>query len=182
MATSETLDLLMNPVRLRIVHAFAGGRTLTTAQLCARLPEVSKATMYRHVDVLADAGVLEVEGEQRVRGAVQRRYRLRPERVTVDAETAATASAHDYRRGFAAAMAALLGEFDAYIAKDGADPVADLVGIRQHALWLTRDELVELIGEMRAAILPRLGNEPAPGRARYLLSPIMFPLENPVDD
>lgn len=182
MPPSETLNLLMNPVRLRIVHAFTGGRTLTTAQLCARLPDVSKATMYRHVDVLADAGVLEVEGEQRVRGAVERRYRLRQDRVTVDAETAATASADDYRRGFAAAMAALLGEFDAYIAKDGADPVADLVGIRQHALWLTRDELVELIGEMRTAILPRLGNEPTPGRGRYLLSPIMFPLEEPVSE
>jgi hypothetical protein len=75
-------------------------------------------------------------------------------------------------------MAALLGEFDAYITKDGADPASDLVGIRQHSLWLTRDELVGLIGELRAAILPRLGNEPAAGRARYLLSPIMFPLED----
>jgi len=148
----------------------------------ARLPDVSKATMYRHVDVLADAGVLEVEGEQRVRGAVERRYRLRKDRVTVDGRTAATATAQDYQQGFAAAMAALLGEFDAYIAKDDADPVADLVGIPQHALWLTRDELIALIEAMRAAILPRLGNEPAPGRARYLLSPIMFPLEDPAGD
>ena len=31
-----------HPVRLRIVHAMRG-RTLTTAQLCARLPDVSKA-------------------------------------------------------------------------------------------------------------------------------------------
>lgn len=180
--SSETLSLLMNPVRLRIVHAFTGGRTLTTAQLCAHLADVSKATMYRHVDVLADAGVLEVESEQRVRGAVERRYRLRRDRITVDAETAAAASAQNYRRGFAAAMAALLSEFDAYITKDGADPAADLVGIRQHALWLSRDELVELIGDLRAAILPRLSNEPAAGRSRHLLSPIMFPLEDPVVD
>jgi hypothetical protein len=32
-------------------------------------------------------------------------------------------------------MAALLAEFETYLSRDGADPVADLVGIRQHALW-----------------------------------------------
>lgn len=68
--------------------------------------------MYRHVDVLAETGVLEVDSEQRVRGAVERRYRLRRERATLDSDTAAAASVDDYRRGFAAAMAALLGEFE----------------------------------------------------------------------
>ncbi len=175
----EILDLLANPVRLRVVHAFAGGRTLTTGQLCERLPDVSKATMYRHVDVLADAGVLEVQSEQRVRGAVERSYRLRNDRLAVSPEAAASASAEDFRRGFAATMAALLSEFDAYLGRPDADPVADLVGIRQHSLWMTRQELIDLIGDLRAAILPRLANEPAPGRARYLVSPIMFPIEQP---
>lgn len=178
----ETFDLLVNPVRLRIVHAFAGDRRLTTAELCERLPDVSKATMYRHVDVLADAGVLEVESEQRVRGAVERRYRLRNDRLAASPEAAATATPDDFRRGFASTMAALLSEFDAYLGKADADPVADLVGIRQHSLWMTRHELLELLGELRAAILPRLVNEPAPGRARYLLSPIIFPIEQPGAD
>jgi hypothetical protein len=31
---------------------------------------------------------------------------------------------------------------------------------------------------MRAAILPVLSNEAAPGRSRYLLSPILFPVED----
>ncbi|GAA4229115.1 DNA-binding transcriptional ArsR family regulator [Streptosporangium album] len=72
----DTLELFAHPVRLRIVHAMSGGRILTTSQLCARMPEVTKATMYRHVGLLADAGILAVDGEQRVRGAVERRYRL----------------------------------------------------------------------------------------------------------
>jgi len=45
-----------------------GGRTLTTSELCTQLPGVSKATVYRHIDVLAAAGILEIAGEQRVRG------------------------------------------------------------------------------------------------------------------
>lgn len=172
------MELLAHPVRLRIVHAMRGGRTLTTAELGARLPDVSKATVYRHVDLLAGGGILEVAGERRVRGAVERRYRLRHDRAVIDAEAIASLSLDDHRRGFAAAVAALVAEFDAYLERDRADPVADLVGYRQHAVWLSQDELLELIGELRAAIAPRLANRPTPERARYLLSPIHFPIED----
>ncbi|MFG2626863.1 helix-turn-helix domain-containing protein [Streptomyces sp. NPDC048473] len=173
----DTLELLAHPVRLRIAHAMRGGRTLTTSQLCARMPDVSKATVYRHVGLLADGGVLEVEGEQRVRGAVERRYRLRQERAVIDADTVASVPLEDHRRVFAVAMAALLAEFNAYLDRDHADPMADSVGYRQHALWLSQDELAEMISELRSVIVPRLKNEPAPDRAQYLLSPILFPIE-----
>ena len=170
----DTLELFAHPVRLRIVHALAGGRVLTTAELCERVPGVHKATVYRHVGVLAEHGVLEVEGERRVRGAVERGYRLRRDRAVVDGSAA---TAQDHRRAFAASMAALIAEFDAYLDLDGADPVADSVGYRQHALWLSEDERAEMIAGMRAAIAPHLGNEASPDRARHLLSPILFPVE-----
>jgi Fe2+ or Zn2+ uptake regulation protein len=48
---------------MRIVHAMSGGLTRTTSDLLARLPDVSKATVYRHVSLLAEAGVLEVVGD-----------------------------------------------------------------------------------------------------------------------
>ncbi|WP_433425403.1 helix-turn-helix domain-containing protein [Microtetraspora malaysiensis] len=178
----DPLELLAQPVRLRIVHAMRGGRTLTTSQLCARLPDVSKATVYRHVDLLAAGGILEVADERRVRGAVERRYRLRQDRAAIDAETAESLTLDDHRSGFAAAMAALIAEFNAYLDRDRADPAADLVGYRQHAVWLSHDELLEMIGEMRRAIAPRLANPPGPGRARYLISPIQFPVEEPPAD
>ncbi|MFI6325954.1 helix-turn-helix domain-containing protein [Nonomuraea sp. NPDC050556] len=173
----DALELLAHPVRLRIVHAMSGGLVLTTAQLCERLPDVSKATLYRHVGLLAEGGLLEVEGEQRVRGAVERSYRLRQDRAVPGADAMAALSADDGRRVFAAAMATLIAEFNAYLDRDGADPVADQVGFRQHALWLSDAERERLIDGLRAAIVPHLGNEDAPGRRRHLLSPILFPLE-----
>ncbi|WP_084774246.1 helix-turn-helix domain-containing protein [Nonomuraea candida] len=175
----DTLELLAHPVRLRVVHAMRGGRLLTTSQLAARIPDVSKATLYRHIDLLASEGVLEVADERRVRGAVERRYRLRQDLAVIDAAMLESLSRDDHRRGFATAMAILLAEFNAYLDRDDADPVADLVGYRQHALWLSPDELHELITELRAAIAPRLTNSFAPGRTQYLLSPILFPTETP---
>lgn len=175
------MELLAHPVRLRIVHAMRG-RELTTAQLCARIPDASKAMVYRHVDLLAAHGVLEVAGERRVRGAVERRYRLHQGRATVDAEEVAALSPEDHRRVFATSMAVLIAEFGAYLDSGNADPMADLISYRQHAVWLSHDELAEMIGELRRVIHPRLANEPAPDRAQHLLSPIFFPVEQPPAD
>ncbi|TCC39345.1 helix-turn-helix domain-containing protein [Kribbella sindirgiensis] len=171
------LELLGHPVRLRIVHALRGGRGLTTAELGERIADVSKATLYRHVELLAEGGILEVAEERRVRGAVERRFRLRVASASITPEQLEQLTVEDHRRGFAAAMAALVAEFNAYVERDGADPIADLVGYRQHGIWLTEAELHQLIEGLRAAILPALSNEATPERSRYLLSPILFPTE-----
>jgi DNA-binding transcriptional ArsR family regulator len=178
----DVLELLAHPVRVRIVHAMRGNRELTTGQLCARLPDVSKAMVYRHVDLLAAEGILEVAEEHRVRGAVERVFRLHQDRAVIDAQAFRSMSPDDHRRGFFTALAVLVAEFNAYLERDSADPVADLAGYRQHAIWLSHDELTELIGGLRNAILPVLANPPRGDRARYLLSPILFPLEEPPDD
>jgi hypothetical protein len=36
-----------------------------------------------------------------------------------------------------------------------------------------------MISEMRDVIVSRIGNEPSPDRTRHLLSPILFPVEEP---
>lgn len=175
----DAFELLAHPVRLRVVHAMRGGRELTTADLCDRIRDVSKATVYRHVDLLAAGGVLEVALERRVRGAVERRYRLRRDRAAINTDMANSLSLDDHLRAFAAALAVLTAEFTAYLDRDTADPVADMVGYRQHAVWLSSGELHGMIDGMRQAIAPHLANEPSPDRTQYLISPILFPVEAP---
>ncbi len=126
----------------------SGERELTTAQLCARIPDASKAMVYRHVDLLASAGILEVADERRVRGAVERQYRLRHDRVAVDADAVAALTPQRPPPVFATAMAVLVAEFNAYLDREHTNPAADLVGYRQHAVWLSRSELEEMIGEL----------------------------------
>jgi hypothetical protein len=70
-------DLLLHPVRLRIVKAFLGDRALTTKQLAAELPDVPAGSIYRHVARLTEAGVLQVVAERRVRATTERTYTMR---------------------------------------------------------------------------------------------------------
>jgi DNA-binding transcriptional ArsR family regulator len=173
----DTLELLLHPIRLRIVWTMSGERVLTTSELGAALPDVPRTTVYRHVGLLADAGVLEVVDEQRVRGVVERHYRLRPEQARIDAEAGGAMSLEDHRHGFAAAMAAMLAEFNAYLERPGADPVTDSIGYRQGTLWLSPGELAEMVGELRQVFGSRAGNEPASGRRAHLVSGIFFPTD-----
>jgi len=70
-------DLLLHPVRLRIVQAFLGDRALTTTALREELADIPPTSLYRQVARLVAAGVPMVVAERRVRGAVQRTYVLR---------------------------------------------------------------------------------------------------------
>ncbi len=175
----NTTDMLFHPVRLRIVQALIDGRALTTGELCRRLPDVSKATVYRQVALLADNGFLVVDAERRVRGAVERRYRLVRNRAVMPSDEIAALTIEDHRRGFTALLAALLAEFNVYLDRDEANPVADSVSYRQTALWLSKEELGGMLDEMRATIRSRVNNGPSPERTKYLFTPIFFPIEEP---
>ncbi len=173
----DPLELILHPVRLRLIHAMGGGRARTTTELCRRLTGVSKATVYRQVALLAENGVLDVVDERRVHGAMERHYRLSTSRPVIDPGAATNMTLEDHRQGFLAAASALISEFDRYLGGDRADPVADFVGYRQFPLWLSKEEVVELVSVLTPYLRDLAGKEPSPERRPYLLSPIFFPLE-----
>jgi DNA-binding transcriptional ArsR family regulator len=177
----DTLALLLHPVRLRIVHALSGGQTRTTSELCARLPDVSKATVYRQVSLLTRGGLLEVASERRTHGAVERSYRLHRARATVDPRAGAAMSKDEHREAFASAIAALVAEFNTYLDRPDANPYRDAVGYTQASLWLSRRELADIQRIVRAAIVASSDHLAGTGRRLYLLSPIMFPIEGPAE-
>nr|WP_275404050.1 helix-turn-helix domain-containing protein [Pseudonocardia acidicola] len=165
----------MHPVRLRIVQAFLGDRLLTTSDLREQLPDVPVATLYRHVAALVAGDVLQVVSERRVRGSVERTYRLPVGAGSVGPEEAATLSVEEHRQGFFAFVAGLLADFDRYLERGDVDLGRDLVGYRQAALYLSDDELRELITELGAVLAPRLANKPAGGRVRRIFSTVLMP-------
>ncbi|WP_420749677.1 helix-turn-helix domain-containing protein [Rhodococcus sp. O3] len=173
----STAELLLHPIRLRIVQALLGGRTATTAQLRTLLDDVSPATLYRQISTLADAGVLEVVSERRVRGTVERTFRLVVERAQVTGDEAAAMSSDDHRRAFLAFVAQLLADFDAYLDDPHRRGLAeDVVGYRQVALDLTDDEALSLVTEMGQLLTRYLELGPGDGRRRRLFSRIIMPV------
>lgn len=168
-------DLLLHPVRLRVVQAFLGDRVLTTAELHELLPDVPTASLYRHVAVLADAGLLEVTAERRVRGAAERSYRLVVEAAPVAPADAAAMTAEEHGRAFTAFVASLLADFGRWLDRGDVDPGRDGVGYSQAALWLDDAEFAEFLTEVRELVGRRMANQPAGERRRRLLSTVLLP-------
>ncbi len=168
-------ELVLHPVRLRIVQAFLGTPSLTTGQLRERLPDVPTATLYRQVATLVEGGVLDVVDERQVRGATERTYALRVENASVSAEDAAALPPEAHRRMFMTFVAGLLGDFDRYLARGDVDLGRDGVGYRQAAMYLTDDELLELLQDLATVLGPRKALPEADGRRRRILSTVLMP-------
>jgi hypothetical protein len=175
-------DLLLHPVRLRIVKAFLGERALTTGQLLAELDDVPAGSLYRHVALLTRAGVLHVVAERRVRGAVERTYTLRLFAARIGPGEAAGMSADEHAQAFIAYVAGMLADADRYLAAGPPDPVRDGADYRVGALWLTDAEFAEFIRDLAAVFQPRLANSPAKGRKRRIVYTVFLPApEQPAD-
>jgi hypothetical protein len=168
-------DLLLHPVRLRIVQAFLGDRALTTSALATELADVPATSLYRHVARLVDAGVLAVVAERRVRGALERTYVLRASAALITPDQLATMSADDLRQAFMAFVAGLLGDADRYLARGDIDPVRDGASFRLAGLWLDDAEFAALLRELVRVLQPAAANPPTPGRRRRILATVLLP-------
>ena len=172
-----TADLLLHPVRLRVIQALLGEPELTTTRLRERLPDVSTATLYRQVATLLEAQVLVVSGERRVRGAVERSYRLRGEVASVSPDRLAAMSPDEHRAAFVAFVAGLLAEFDRYLEPGDVDLVRDGVGYRTAGFYADDAELAALGTALAQALGPLVDAGPAPGRRRRLMTTVVLPAD-----
>ena len=167
-------DLLLHPLRLRIVQALVG-RPMTAGELKDHLGDVAPATLYRHLKQLETGGLITVTGEEQVRGVVERTYAVVAEAVSLGQDDLGGATADDHFRYFGVFVATLLADFAAYLEAGDRDLAADRVGYRQVPLWLTDEEFDLMVDEMGGSVQARLDNEPAPGRRRRLLTTIVMP-------
>ena len=172
MATS---DLLLHPVRFRIVRAFLGDRALTTSQLAAELDDVPAGSLYRHVALLTSAGVLQVVAERRVRGSVERTYTLRHAAAQIGPAEAAAMTTEEHAQAFRIFIAALLDDFDRYLATGTPDLLRDGVSYNSAALWLTDEEYRAFLRDLAMVIQPRMANAPGAARHRRLVYSAFLP-------
>lgn len=170
----STAELLLHPVRWRVVQALMG-RQLTTADLSEQLPDVATTTLYRHVGLLARAGVVVVE-EQRVRGTVERTYALADPPGVTD-EEAATMDRDQHRQMFLQFTTGLLATFDRYLSREQIDPVADFVNYNQAALYLTEEEMERVGQQLNELLTPYLQERPDADQRRLMLATILVPAD-----
>jgi len=167
-------DLLLHPVRLRIILAM-GGEDRTTAKLAELLPDVAQASLYRQIGKLFDAGLLEVVNERRSRGVIERTYRLVESEAKINQSEAANISVKTLLSGFVTFTGALIDAMTRYTQHPKAKPSKDPFGYRQVSLWLTKNEAEQMSADMSAVLTRYTRLEKSNKRNRVVMSTIIIP-------
>ena len=171
----QKADLILHPVRMRIVVAL-GGRQMTAQQLVRALPDVPQTTLYRHLNVLVEQGVLSVVAEHRVRGTVERVYALAPTAALLTPEDLATATSEDHLNYFSIFITSLLSDFARYVTVQGqVDVGADGVLYTKGTVHMNEAERREFQEAAQALLLPLFMRPPASDRRAYLFATTFFP-------
>jgi hypothetical protein len=175
MAESPTpvADLLLHPIRWRIVQRVLG-RELTTTELKRDLPDVPTTTLYRHVAVLIEAGFLTVVRERRVRGTTERTLTLDQTKVgRIDDAEARAMTPEQHRQAFLLMLTRLAADFDRLLDRGDLYPRMDQLGYSQLALYVDAAELEAIREGINALLEPHL--QESPGKDRIVLSLIALP-------
>jgi AcrR family transcriptional regulator len=175
-------DLLLHPVRLRIVQAFLGERALTTTELAEELGDVPPGSLYRHVSLLTKAGVLQVVAERRVRAVVERTYTLRTFAAQIQPDEVIAMTPEQHLQALIAYVAGLLADAERYLTSGTPDLVHDGAGYRMGAMWLTDAEFADFLRELLAVFQPRLANSPTEGRRRRMIYTVLLPTPDKATD
>ena len=173
---SSRADVVLHPVRFQIL-TLVSGRAMSAQKISAALPDVPQASMYRHINKLVEAGVLECAESTGSRTSAERLYCIpTPEAATLSVEETASVSLEDNLQYFTNFCALLMSKGRGFIerkAREGATGGA----YSFEALYLSDPEYEHLLAGLQALEGLALSNRPGPGRRRRLLFTALIPDE-----
>jgi len=142
------VNIILNPVRMRIIQYVARNQPATVAQIAKALPDVSKATVYRHMRVLTESGILQIVGEEKIRGTFEQSYSLNLGKVRASGQE----SASELRALVYSILTKLIEDFTNYFDKEPVAPVEDKVFISTNTLSLNDGEFDDFTQELFAVV------------------------------
>jgi DNA-binding transcriptional ArsR family regulator len=171
---TEKATLITHPTRARILTALLG-RELTTQQIAKLLPDVPLSSIFRHVRLLADGGILAPVGEVRVNGALTKVYAVRKGQARVSPDDTRDATRAEHWSQFTTFLNTLSELYRAYLEQEDADPSADPVHALMGALHLSADEYREFKEALREFLAPWSAKPPDGDRRRIVFAHLSIP-------
>ena len=174
-------DLILHPVRLRMMLALAG-RQLTVSQLAELLPDVPQATLYRHLNKLVKTGLVVKVGERPVRGTLEKLYALEDQGFNLSDADFANSSREDHLRYFVTFVSSLIGDFSRYLQRKQLNFLEDGVGYTKGLFYMTDEEFISVATAIGQAFEPVRMNPPGEGRSQRIFATVILPADPPRDE
>lgn len=173
--STKKADVILHPIRMRIIQALVRGNRMTAQQLQELLKDVPQATLYRHLKKMIDTAVLVIVDEIPNRGTIEKVYMLPEKGAEISYEELLKASSEDHLSFFMNYVANIIGEYGRYLDQSDFDLLRDGVSYRQYPVYLTEEENLAMLLSIKEIIVKAMQNEPDGKRRRRVISVIDFP-------
>jgi DNA-binding transcriptional ArsR family regulator len=175
---NNLFDLLVHPIRLRIVTAMSNDQ-MTSKEIAEALPDIPQTTLYRHINALIEGGLLEIVEEIPQRGTVERvlGFKTQP---SLQPEDLIGLSKDKLKDTFTLIMYTLLNEALGTLDKFPEDQEIDLLRagfqFSECQLNLTDEEYNQMNQKILQIMVEAMNHKPAPERKRRIFSYMFIPL------
>jgi DNA-binding transcriptional ArsR family regulator len=176
---NKMFDLMVHPIRLRIVTAMSNDR-MTAKEIADALPDIPQTTLYRHINVLIEGGLLEVVEEIPQRGTVERvlGFKVQP---TLQPQDLLGLSKEQLKETFTMVIYTLLNEALNSLNQFPEGKPIDIIGSGFHfsecQLNLTDEEYHQLNQKIMGLMMEAGNNKPTQERKRRIFSYMFIPLK-----
>ncbi|MGN1165903.1 MAG: helix-turn-helix domain-containing protein [Lachnospiraceae bacterium] len=166
----DYMEACMNPTRQRIIQVIMIKKEATSAEIGEELPDIPRASLYRHIKVLLDAAIITVVKEEFKRGSMEKTYAIATQLPYDDTN-------EEYNSLIQSALMGLQGEFYRYFNGENPDPQRDLLTVGSASLMMSDEEMMEFIKAYGDLIQRYMPNKPVEGRKVRKVTIVISPNE-----
>ena len=170
----NTITVMMHPIRIRIIQELSIKKTATTKELQVACGDIAQATLYRHLKELLKYDLIQIVSENIVNGIIEKVYAINldvtkeltsdPSKITIDTLTLV----------FNQFMMSIMTDFKVYIDhEEGLKNIQTEFSLITASLFLTDEELRNMMIEINKIVLSHVQNKPEEGRKLRKFSRIL---------
>jgi len=168
----KIIEHFANPTRSKIFLEIFTGEQITAKKLLEKLPDISQPTLYRHIKAMLDDGMIEVVGEKKIRGVVEKSYSAKFD-WAADMERIVTENdGPGFMQIFLQYITGVINEFRTYCESDNVDIVGDGAGFSVAPICATDEEFQDAmmkIGEIIQSLITATPTEGSKLRSLYMV-------------
>ena len=148
-------EVLMHPVRIKITQALmrSSNQGLSTLEMLKLIKDVPQATLYRHIQVMLDAGIISIVKEEKVRSVTEKYYALNGEAARLNAADMQHATKEQKLSFVSYYQLTLMTQYQSYLEKISEENADDLATFSMAELKLDDTEFQEFLQELHTLVM-----------------------------
>ncbi|WP_110113166.1 helix-turn-helix domain-containing protein [Bacillus sp. CGMCC 1.16541] len=171
----KKMEVLLHPVRMRIVQFLLDGKERSPQELSELIKDTPRTSIYRQIGILHEAEMIKVVREQPVRGTVEKFYQLDMASMNVSPEEFQSYGKEEHLHLFFTFLFTLYKDFHAYLERENVSLEKDGVGYRQVMLQLNDEEMQQLGMELSEVVMNYMTKQPSPDAKGRAFTTIVMP-------